>query len=437
MSENIVKWDAMMEVATLTDIGMRRTNNQDNFCVWYAPSMEQWEDRGHLFVVADGMGAHAAGELASKIAVDNIPHLFNKYRSISASEALRRALEDANSEIHRRGQANEEFLNMGTTCSTLLLTREGAFAGHVGDSRVYRLRGHQFEQLTFDHSLVWEMRQHGSSAEFETPGGSRIPKNVITRSLGPYAEVQVDLEGPYDVQPGDQFMLCSDGLTGQIEDQEIGALMNALSPTDAARVMVDLANLRGGPDNITLIIVRIVGSQLAAETSGKSRSATKTDNGAAPAPRPAKFVGVLLWSLMAVLLLAGWLLFWTTGNPIIAMIPLLLAVGVLAIILVRWMQGSSPGVEDPVTSPGGGGPYVKIDCRPAAWKTVDQLRDMVLQIRDAGAQKGWQIPEAALQQRLAKAEAIAATRDARATLKEFALIITFLMDKLRRNGRSS
>lgn len=426
-----------MEVASLTDIGMRRTNNQDNFVVWYAPSMEQWEERGHLFVVADGMGAHAAGELASKIAVDNIPHLFTKYRTIPAPEALKRALEDANAEIHRRGRANEEFHNMGTTCSTLLLTNQGAFAGHVGDSRVYRLRGHQFEQLTFDHSLVWEMRQQGSSSEYDTPGGSRIPKNVITRSLGPYPEVQVDLEGPYDVQPGDQFMLCSDGLTGQIEDSEIGALMNALPPADAAKVLVDLANLRGGPDNITLIIVRIVGPQLAAEGSKKSRSGSANGGGKRSLLGASRFIGPLLWSLMGVLLLAGWWLFNLTNNPLVALIPLLLAVGMLAIILVRWMQASPPGVVDVPPPPGGNGPYVKIDCRPASWKTVDHLRDMVQQIRDAGAQKGWQIPESDLQQRLARAEAMAATRDVRATLKEFALIISFLMEQLRRKGRKN
>ena len=114
MSESLINWDGHLQVASLSDVGMRRTNNQDNLSVSLANSMAHYQRKGHLFIVADGMGAHAAGELASKLAIDHIPHLYNKYNNSSAPEELKKAVADANAEIHRKGQANEEFLNMGT-----------------------------------------------------------------------------------------------------------------------------------------------------------------------------------------------------------------------------------------------------------------------------------------------------------------------------------
>ncbi|HMP80217.1 MAG TPA: serine/threonine-protein phosphatase, partial [Pirellulaceae bacterium] len=109
MSDSFVKWDTYLTVASLSDVGLRRTTNQDNLCISLASNLETWQRRGHLFVVADGMGGNAAGDLASKIAVDTIPHLYNKLLDGSPVEAIRRSLSDTNAEIYRRGQANEEF----------------------------------------------------------------------------------------------------------------------------------------------------------------------------------------------------------------------------------------------------------------------------------------------------------------------------------------
>ena len=158
--------------------------------------------------------------------------------------------------IHERGQANAEFQGMGTTCSVLVLLPTTAVIAHVGDSRVYRLRRRQLEQLTFDHSLVWEMMAAGQMPRGEV--ANFIPKNIITRSLGPHADVQVDLEGPFPLEVGDTFLLCSDGLSGQVKDEEIGAILSVLSPQEAVRALVDMANLRGGPDNITAIVARVL-----------------------------------------------------------------------------------------------------------------------------------------------------------------------------------
>jgi protein phosphatase len=243
-----------IEQATLTDVGVRRSHNQDNHAVQLAADGEQWNERGHLFLVADGMGAHAVGEKASELAARVIPHIYHKYASQGPTTALRKAFNEANASIHACGQQNREFEGMGTTCTALLLRPEGAWIGHVGDSRAYRIRGGVIEQLTYDHSLVWDYahREHIDPDDVQD-----IPSNVINRCLGVEALVEVDVEGPHTVNAGDTFLLCSDGLSGQVSDLEIGAVVSVLPPAEACRFLVDLANLRGGPDNTTVIIVRV------------------------------------------------------------------------------------------------------------------------------------------------------------------------------------
>ena len=247
-------WEQRVRYAALTDIGFRRQNNQDSCAIVLSPTKESWEEGGHLFVVADGMGGHAVGELASKIATDTIPHAFGKLRQLMPSQALKSAIETANEAINERGSMNREFLRMGTTCSSLVLCQQGAVIGHVGDSRVYRIRNRQIDQLTSDHSLVWEMIQ---SRKVDPRDAERLcPRNVITRSLGPEPQVNVDIEGPIPVFPSDVFLLCSDGLCGLLQDPEIGMIAGTLPPEEACRLLVNLANLRGGPDNITVVIVQ-------------------------------------------------------------------------------------------------------------------------------------------------------------------------------------
>ena len=166
----------------------------------------------------------------------------------------------------------------------MLLLPDGALIAHVGDSRVYRVRGRRIDQLSFDHSLVWELvrRNHLTSEQARVS----VPKNVITRSLGPEAEIEVDIEGPLPVELGDVFLLCSDGLSGPVEDTELGAFAANFHPRDACRYLVNLANLRGGLDNITVVIVRIGAvdrSRLGRDPAAarrRSRPATATTAGA-------------------------------------------------------------------------------------------------------------------------------------------------------------
>jgi PPM family protein phosphatase len=249
----VIRFD-QFEHASLTDVGIRRSHNQDNHTEQLANDEEQWRQRGHLFLVADGMGAHAVGEKASEQAVRVIPHTYLKHAQQGAAAALRKAFIEANASIHAFGTANREFQGTGTTGTALLLRPEGAWIGHVGDSRVYRIRNGVIDQLSYDHSLLWE---YARIKGLDPDDVVDIPANVIHRCLGPEPVVKVDVEGPHALESGDIFLLCSDGLSGQISDTEIGVVATLLPPTEACRFLVDLANLRGGPDNITVQIIRV------------------------------------------------------------------------------------------------------------------------------------------------------------------------------------
>ena len=255
-----------LQVAAVTDIGVRRKTNQDGHCVDLAENQSAWQQRGHLLLVADGMGAHAAGEEASRLAVENIPRAYRDSTQATAVEALAESIRQTNSLIYGLGQARAEFQGMGTTLSVLALLPEGALVGQVGDSRVYRLRDGVLEQLSADHSLVWELAAAGRLPDGEVP--PFVPRNVITRSLGPSETVQPDLEGIFPIQRRDRYLLCSDGLTGSVSDREIGALMACLPLAEAAQTMVDLANLRGGPDNITVVVAEWDAAKEGSQTVG-------------------------------------------------------------------------------------------------------------------------------------------------------------------------
>jgi protein phosphatase len=361
-------WQQCLEYAALSDVGMRRANNQDSMAVALAGSQAECVSRGHVFMVADGMGAHAAGELASKIATDSIPLIYQKLRELPPPEALRKAVQDANQLINQRGQSSDDFKGMGTTCTTLALLADGALVAHVGDSRAYRLRGLQLEQLTFDHSLVWEIRAAGQMPNDQVP--MYVPKNIITRSLGPNPTVQVDLEGPFPLQAGDTFLVCCDGLTGPIEDKEIGTIMACMPPQQAAQALIDLGNLRGGPDNITVIIARVKGPLLA-------RGGTAT---AAGAGTPAAAVHPLVWTLLGVFLLGG-LLMSAIGQWIAAGACLAGALCAGLAAMVQRLSGGRPQVAAPV-GPLGRAPYVRCDCTPDM-EFTERLAGITQELRGA------------------------------------------------------
>lgn len=402
---------------------MRRAMNQDAMTVMLADSQATWQRLGHLFIVADGMGAHAAGELASKLAVELIPHHYLKLHDQAAAVSLHKSIAEANAEIHRRGQANIEFRNMGTTCSVLALLPEGAVVAHVGDSRVYQLRGDQFFQLTFDHSLVWEMQAAGEVTD-ETARSGIIPKNVITRSLGPNSIVQIDLEGPFPVRQGDRFLICSDGLSGQISDEELGALMRVLQPEQSVQLFVDLSNLRGGPDNITAIVVEasdprlVTASQeaIVVHRAGRQRSFS-----------PA--LGVVT----AVCFLAAALLF------LIHILPLAIVTSVLGLIALATGLVQAYWTE-PRSSPSvaryGSGPYRQYPAKPNL-ALFENLAGTMKSLREAAEERRWKIDWHPIDRQFAQARAKADKQDFTAAVRIQALLLVELMRQIRQQRKLS
>jgi len=372
-------WKASIDFAAVTDVGMRRSNNQDAHAAVKADSLERFTARGHLFVVADGMGAHAAGELASRIAAEQIPLYYLRKPSGDPISALRDAVQQANFDIHQRGQQNQEFHNMGTTASSLAILPEGALVAHVGDSRVYRVRGDKLEQLTFDHSLVWEMEASGQ-VKAESQLGSSIPKNIITRSLGPSPSVLVDVEGPFPIKPGDRFLLCSDGLTGQIEDDEIGPLLSCLPPDLAARILVDLANLRGGPDNITVIVVEVTDHE---SMAGKPRLVTPSAD-AVPWP----IVGSAVFCAIAGTMLG------LGGNVGPMVVALILSVIATVISIVQYRRRMKWGVSDSHagnrSSIHRSGPYRSCSAKPTV-RLLEKLDQVLAALKTAAVQRNWEV----------------------------------------------
>ena len=428
MSESLLNWEDYLQVASASDVGMRRATNQDNLCVTMASSMEHWQRRGHVFIVADGMGAHAAGELASKLAIDHIPHLYTKHDDTSPPEAMKLAIQGANSEIHRRGQANEEFHNMGTTCSVLSILPQGAVCAHIGDSRVYRLTQNKIEQLTFDHSLVWEMRLAGQlTAEEERAG--KVPKNVITRSLGPYSECKVDLEGPFPVQVGDTFLLCSDGLTAVISDTEIGSILANMTPDEAVTVLVDLANLRGGPDNITIVVVKVTHPKLATASNtdaGLLRVNSKNSKHGTSPLIWAAFAGIFLLSLLFVFL----------GNIVFASVLGGISFGLFAYLASQLLMSSQSGDEVSSGKRFGKGPYTRYNCASSA-EFGKQLAEMLSKLQQGALQENWQVDWAQLKSLTSKAQTAAQQGDHSTSIRSYGRAVSFLMEQLRNQSDAS
>jgi protein phosphatase len=319
-----MRWEQPVRFAALSDLGLRRQNNEDAATVRISSDGEAYRRRGHLFVVADGMGGHAVGELASRIATESLPLTYLKSRQMSPGEALREAITAANSAIHEKGQANRDFARMGTTCTALVLAEHGAIIGHVGDSRCYRIRRGRIDQLTFDHSLQWELIRRGGMNPQDV--FMQEPRNVITRSLGPEPVVEVDIEGPFAVLPDDSYVLCSDGLPNHVADHEIGAIAGNLPPAEASRLLVHLANARGGTDNVTAIVVNV--GPLPAELAG-----TEPED---PTEPPSLWLLTLAWVIAAVFLMGVVLV--VTRRYVEGVVTAALSVVAMAVVLFRLWQ---------------------------------------------------------------------------------------------------
>ena len=238
--------------AARTDVGMIRSGNEDNW------SVISNGEHG-LFIVADGMGGHAAGEVASEMAVQTLERELANVRDLdnrATGDRVKEALKKANRTIHDRTIKEVDKQGMGTTASVLLMSGQRYLIGQVGDSRVYMLRDGALQQLTKDHSYVQEQVDAG----FLTPEQARYHpySNVITRCVGASPDVEPDLyQG--EVRVGDLFLVASDGLTGMVDDRRLQMLlMSRAEPERKVHSLISEANGRGGLDNITAIIVQVV-----------------------------------------------------------------------------------------------------------------------------------------------------------------------------------
>jgi serine/threonine protein phosphatase PrpC len=245
-------------IGAKTDLGMVRQNNEDNLLVT--------ESEG-LLLVADGMGGHASGEVASKIAVDVIKEYFDGTKAgrqlqvgeyeDEFSEATNRigsAIRLANQAIYEAAQGSPALHGMGTTVAAVLMSGESLSVAHVGDSRVYLIRAGSMQQLTDDHSLVAEQVKRDLISKEEAKESEM--KNILTRALGVVAEVEVDLD-EMTLSPGDILVLCSDGLSNMVPDEDILSVVTTTKdPVVACENLVNMANANGGKDNVTVIVAR-------------------------------------------------------------------------------------------------------------------------------------------------------------------------------------
>jgi len=241
-----------------TDLGLKRELNEDSFLA---------DSNISLYIVADGMGGHAGGNIASKMSVDIIRKrvraarkagdLFSKDAIDNESPAVLKMLEEsikeASAKIFEKSDRQPELAGMGTTVTLMLTHGKRAYVAHVGDSRLYRLRNGKLEQLTEDHSLVNEQVKAGFITSEEAQH-SRF-RNIITRSVGFESEVTADTMSVV-MKPADIFMICSDGLTGMVEDDEIQKTIKKARLSQAPARLVDLANQAGGEDNVTVVVLR-------------------------------------------------------------------------------------------------------------------------------------------------------------------------------------
>lgn len=241
----------VLDADMLSDVGCVRNNNEDSGRIFRDFNGEGGNRM--LVVVADGMGGHNAGEVASATAVAVIEAAYQDMRT-EPGNRLKSALENANAAIHRESTQNAETRGMGTTCTALLLQDGFAYSAHVGDSRLYLIRKDAIYLMTEDHSAVMQLVKTG---DLTLEQARHHPdKNVVTRCLGTQPEVEVSSwPEPLPLQPGDHFLVCSDGLYDQVEDDEICAIVLPRKAAEACEELVRLAKERGAPDNVTVAVV--------------------------------------------------------------------------------------------------------------------------------------------------------------------------------------
>ena len=245
-----------VEAASLTDVGLQRDNNEDSCLYWEPDAENEFNRKGRLAIVADGMGGYEGGQEASHLAVETVRHVYDRDFNGDPQSTLSISLQTAHRAIQRYGLEHPQFSGMGTTCTALAIVGHQLFFAHIGDSRLYLIHGEAIQHLTRDHSYVGRLVETGivSSEDAE----SHPQRHILTAALGSGHELIPDAPvHPISLQDGDLLILCTDGLWSVVGERQLAQIAKANPPAEACRKLVRAALERGAPDNITVIILRV------------------------------------------------------------------------------------------------------------------------------------------------------------------------------------
>jgi serine/threonine protein phosphatase PrpC len=245
-----------LEVASLSDVGCQRENNEDSVLYW-EPVAAELESKGRLAVIADGMGGYEGGQEASRLAVETVRDVYDNVVGDDPHVALLEAFSRAHEKIQAFAVAHPELHGMGTTCTALVIRGRKLYFAHVGDSRLYLVRGAHIARLTRDHSYVGRLVESGI---VRAEDAEKHPqRHILTAALGASIEVAMQSgEQGLALQASDDLLLCTDGLWGVVSDRELETAVNGTTPAEGCAALVKLALRRGGPDNITVQILRVL-----------------------------------------------------------------------------------------------------------------------------------------------------------------------------------
>jgi serine/threonine protein phosphatase PrpC len=247
-----------------TDVGRKRPGNEDSHGVWVLTDPDTGRRLGVLLVVADGMGGSQSGEVASQMAVAAVIRVVSQSNGEDVPAILRRAIEEANRDVHQASLQEPSRNGMGTTCTAVMIRDDAAWVAHVGDSRAYLLRAGHIRQLTSDHTFVAGLVENKQITRVQARRDPR--RNILTRSIGPQPEVEADVfEADMRLCAGDAILLCSDGLHNYFNDSELADMITENEPSSVVDDLIAEANDRGGADNITVVIAHLTSPWNAAE----------------------------------------------------------------------------------------------------------------------------------------------------------------------------
>jgi protein phosphatase len=245
-----------VELANLTDAGCERENNEDYFAYCEPETDEEFVRKGRLAIIADGMGGEEGGEIASRIAIDTVRHEYLNSAESNPLNSLVQSFQAAHANILDFARQRPDVHSMGTTCTAVAINDGFAYFAHVGDSRLYLIRNSLILQLTHDHTAINRMLEDGVITPEEAENHPQ--RHVLTAALGAKHEIKADIaQAPIPLEIGDVLLLCTDGLWGLVSDSDILSVVRTHAPRDACKQLVQMAKERGGPDNITIQILRI------------------------------------------------------------------------------------------------------------------------------------------------------------------------------------